>query len=204
MGNKKYIVIALLCLIVAAAAGWFVTKHFQSAARQFKQPLIELKGGEATVNSALPAVTSDDDTVAVKLFLPSDEGITIVERRIQNNPLPVKMAEELAAEYLKGLKEGLNDTKLIGVYRDKRSIIYIDVSDEFRKNFSGDIRQEFELLKSLYQTITVNIPDTEDVRLLVDGKEIESLGGHFNALYPLGDTFREDLQQPAAKSPQTS
>ena len=203
MGNKKYIVIALLCLLVAAAAGWFVTQHFQSVAQQFKQPLIELKGGEATVNTGVPAGTSDD-TIAVKVFLPSDEGITIVERRIQNSPIPVKMAEELAAEYLKGLKEGLNETKLIGVYRDKRSIIYIDVSDEFRKNFSGDIRQEFELLKSLYETITVNIPDTEDVRLLVDGKEVESLGGHFNALYPLGDTFREDLQQPAAKSPQRS
>ena len=203
MGNKKYIVIALFFLLAAAAAGWLVTQHFQSVARQFKQPLIELKGGEATFNTGVPAATSDE-TVAVKVFLPSDTGIMVVERRIQNNPLPVKMAEEMAAEYLKGLEGGLNDTKLIGVYRDKRSIIYIDVSDEFRKNFSGDIRQEFELLKSLYQTITVNIPDTEDVRLLIDGKEVESLGGHFNALYPLGDTVKEDLDQPAAKSPQTS
>ncbi len=203
MGNKKYIVIALLFLLVAAVAGWFVTQHFQSTAQQFKQPLIELKGGETTVNTGVPSATSDD-TVNVKVFLPSDEGITVAERRIQNNPVPVKMAEAVAAEYLKGLKEGLNDTKLIGVYRDKRSIIYIDVSDEFRKNFSGDIKQEFELLKSLYETIMVNIPGTEDVRLLVDGKEVESIGGHFNALYPLGDTVREDLQQPAAKDPQTS
>ena len=203
MGNKKYIIIALFFLLVAAVAGWFVTQHFQSAAEQFKQPLIELKGGETTLNSDVPAVISDD-TVAVKVFLPSDEGITVVERRIQNNPIPVKMAEAVAAEYLKGLKEGLNDAKLIGVYRDKRSIIYIDVSDEFRKNFSGDIKQEFELLKSLYETITVNIPGTEDVRLLVDGKEVESVGGHFNTLYPLGDTVREDLEQPAAKSPPTS
>jgi hypothetical protein len=202
MSDKKYIVIALLCLFTAAAAGWFVTQHFQSVAQQFKQPLIELKGGEATVNTGVPAAS--DDTVTIKVFLPADEGITVVERKIQNNPMPVKMAEEVAAEYLKGLKEGLNDTKLIGVYRDKRSIIYIDVSDEFRKNFSGDVRQEFEVLKSLYETITVNIPDTEDVRLLVDGKEVESLGGHFNALYPLGDTVREDLQQPATKNPETS
>ena len=171
--------------------------------RQFKQPLIELKGGEATFNTGVPAATGDD-TVAVKVFLPSDTGIMVVERRVQNNPIPVKMAEELIAEYLKGLEGGLNETKLIGVYRDKKSIIYIDMSDEFRKNFSGDIRQEFEILKSLYQTITVNIPDTEDVRLLVDGKEVESLGGHFNALYPLGDTVREDLDQPAAKGLQTS
>ncbi len=203
MGNKKYIIISLLFLLVATVGGWFAAQYFQSAARQFKQPLIELKGGEATVSPEAPAVTSDD-TVAVKLFLPSDEGITVVEKRIQNNPIPVKMAEAVVTEYLQGLKEGLNETKLIGVYRDKRSIIYIDVSDEFRKNFAGDIRQEFELLKSLYETVMVNIPDTEDVRLLVDGKEVESVGGHFSALYPLGDTVREDIKPPAAKSPQTS
>jgi hypothetical protein len=203
MGNKEYIVVALLFLLVAAVAGWFVTQHFQSTAQQFKQPLIELKGGEPTVNTGVPAAAGDD-TVAVKVFLPSDEGITVVERRIQNDPVPVKMAEAVAAEYLKGLKEGLNDTKLIGVYRDKRSIIYIDVSDEFRKNFSGDVKQEFELLKSLYETITVNIPGTEDVRLLVDGKEVESIGGHFNALYPLGDTVGKDPDQLAAKDPQAS
>ncbi len=194
MGNKKYIVIALLFLLVAAAGGWFVTQRFQSEAQQFKQPLIELKGGETSVNSGMPAAASDD-TIPIKVFLPADEGITVVERRIQNNPIPVKMAEAVVTEYLKGLKEGLNDTKLIGVYRDKRSIIYIDVSDDFRKNFSGDIRQEFQLLKSLYETITVNIPGTEDVRLLVDGKEVESVGGHLNALYPLGDTVREELQK---------
>jgi len=203
MGNKKYILIALFFLLAAAVAGWFVTQHFQSAARQFEQPLPEVKKGEAPANTVPPAAPGDD-TVAVKVFLPSDEGITVVEKRIRNNPVPVKMAEAVAAEYLKGLKDGLNKAKLLGVYRDKRSIIYIDVSDEFRKNFSGDIKQEFELLKSLYETIMVNIPGTEDVRLLIDGKEVESIGGHFNALYPLGDTLKEDLLQPAANTPQPS
>ncbi|HXW69578.1 MAG TPA: GerMN domain-containing protein [Dissulfurispiraceae bacterium] len=201
MGNKKYIVIALFFLLASAVAGWFVTQHFQSAARLFEQPLPEAKKGGSFANTASSAAPGDD-TVAVKVFLPSDEGTTVVEKRIRNNPVPVKMAEAVAAEYLKGLKDGLSNAKLLGVYRDKRNIIYIDVSDEFRKNFSGDIRQEFELLKALYETIMVNIPGTEDVRLLVDGKEVESIGGHFNALYPLGDILREDLRQPAANSTQ--
>jgi hypothetical protein len=199
--GKKYSLIALLILLSAAAAGWFVTMYLQSPAGQFKQPLIELKG-ETAGNSALPPAITDD-AVTVKIFLPSDEGITVEERRIQNNPIPVKMAESVVSEYLRGLKEGLKDAKLLGVYRDKRSIIYIDLSDDFKKNFSGDIKQEYALLKSIYQTITVNIPGTEDVRLLVDGKEVESLGGHFNALYPLGETVREAPSTPA-RNPQTS
>jgi hypothetical protein len=187
---------------VVAAAGWLVTQHFQSAVQEFKEPLIELKGDE-TDNARIQAPISDD-AVTVKIFLPSSDTITFEDRRIQNNPIPVKMAEAVVSEFLSGIKEEIKDVKLLGVYRDKRSIIYIDVSDEFRKNFSGDIKQEYAILKSLYQTIIVNIPGTEDVRLLVDGKEVESLGGHFNALYPLGDTVREYPQQPAAESPKTS
>ncbi|MBF0559607.1 MAG: GerMN domain-containing protein [Nitrospirae bacterium] len=200
--EKKYYLIALVVMLLAAAAGWFVTQQYLSPTRQFQTPLIELKG-DATAGGALPSPMSDDG-VTVKIFLPSADGIKVDERRIQNNPIPVAMAEALTAEYLKGLKDEIKDVKLLGVYRDKRSIIYIDVSDEFRKNFSGDIKQEYALLKSLYQTITVNIPGTEDVRLLVDGKEIESLGGHFNALYPLGNTVRDELQQPLPPDPKTS
>lgn len=150
----------------------------------------------------MPAALSND-AVAVKIFLSADEGegITVEELKIRNNPIPVKMAEAIMAEYLKGLKYGLKDTKLLGIYRDKRSIIYIDLSEEFRKNFSGDVKQEYSLLKSLYETITVNIPGTEDVRVLIDGKEVESIGGHFSALYPLGDTVRDDLQQTADQKP---
>jgi len=200
MGNKKFILIALLLLIVASASGWLATKYFQSPARQLKQPLIELKGDTADNTGVNVAVT--DDSITAKIFLPSDdgEGITVEERSIQNNPVPVRMAEVVVTEYLKRLKQGLKDTKLLGIYRDKRSIIYIDLSDEFRKNFSGDVRQEYALLKSLYETVTVNIQGTEDVRVLVDGKEVESVGGHFDTLYPLGNTVREDVQKPAAST----
>lgn len=194
--GKKYIISIFVVLAAAGAAGWLVTEHFQSTDRQFKEPLIELKGQAPT--GAQPPLPAGDDSVAVKIFIPSANGITVEERKIQNNPIPVKMAEEVVSEYLNGLKSDIKDVKVLGVYRDKRSVIYIDLSEEFKTNFSGDIREEYDILKSVYETVITNIPGAEDVRLLVDGKEIESIGGHFNALCPLGDMFKEDVQQPAA------
>ena len=120
------------------------------------------------------------------------------EKKIHGSPLPVKMAEAVVAEYLKGLKEGLRDTKLLGVYRDRGNIFYIDLSDEFRRNFSGDAGQEFYLLKSLFETVTANIAGTEDVKVLIEGKEIESIGGHISSFYPLKETVKEDSRQTAA------
>jgi len=194
--GKKYFFILLVVMLLASAAGWFVTEQFLSPIQQFQAPLIELKGD--TNGGSVPSLPVSDDTVTVKIFLPSVEGITVEERTIQNKPIPVEMAEAIAYEYLKGLNDEIKDVRLIGVYRDKMGIIYLDVSDEFRKNFSGDIKHEYAVLKSMYETFTVNIPGTDDVRLLVDGKEIESLGGHFNALNPLGNTVKEELRQPAA------
>lgn len=196
--GKKYFLIAFVVMLLAAVAGWFATQQYLSPARQLQTPLIELKG-EPPAGGGAPLPVSDD-SVTVKIFLPSADGLMVEERKIQNNPVPVEMAEAVMSEYLKGLKGEINDVKLLGVYRDKKGVIYIDVSEEFRKNFSGDVKQEFVLLKSMYETITVNVPGAVDVRLLVDGKEIESLGGHFSALSPLGDTVRDEPGQPPDKS----
>ncbi|MBI3592810.1 MAG: GerMN domain-containing protein [Nitrospirae bacterium] len=198
MGDKKYIFIALAVLLVAAPAGWLITRYYQSPAAQFRQPLIELKDDTGKVSESSGA--QSEDNVAVKMFYPSDDGLSEEERKVQNNQLPVKMAESVVAEYLKGLKEGLRNTRLLGIYRDKRNILYIDLSDEFRRNFSGDVRQEYFLLKSLFETVVTNISGTEDVKLLIEGKEVESIGGHFNVLYPLGDTVKSEVQQSAARS----
>lgn len=196
--GKKYFFIAFVVMLLAAVAGWFATQQYLSPARQLQTPLIELKG-ESPAGGGAPLPVSDD-SVTVKIFLPSADGLMVEERKIQNNPIPVEMAEAVMSEYLKGLKDEINDVRLLGVYRDKKGVIYIDVSEEFRKNFSGDVKQEFALLKSMYETITVNVPGAVDVRLLVDGKEIESLGGHFSALSPLGDTVRDEPGQPPDKS----
>jgi len=78
------------------------------------------------------------------------------------------------------------------VYRDKKHVLYVDLSDDFRRSFSGDARQEFLLLKSLYETVVQNVPGAEDVRILVEGKETESIGGHFIILSALREIVKEE------------
>ncbi|HEX8948071.1 MAG TPA: GerMN domain-containing protein [Dissulfurispiraceae bacterium] len=191
MKDKKHIVIAAVAtvLLFAGSAGWLVTRYYLSQQGAATQPLIELKDSTPGVSPAFSE--TDGETVQVKIFSPSEDGLSMQEKMIQGSPLPVKMAEDVIAEYLKGLKAGLRDTKLLGVYRDRNNVLYIDLSDEFRKNFSGDAGQEFLLLKALYETVSSNISGIEDVRLLVEGKELESLGGHVGILCPLKETVKD-------------
>lgn len=181
--NKRNLLIALVLLIIAVLSGWLFARYYQPATSKTESPLIELKDGVPQNQDAFGI--SGEGKISVKIFYPTDEGITAEERVIPGSPLPVTMAEAVISEYLKGLNEGLKDTKLLGVYRDRNNVLYIDLSDEFRRNFSGDVRQEYYLLKSLFDTVVANVAGIEDVRLLIDGKEIESIGGHFYSLYGL-------------------
>ncbi len=183
MENKRNLLIILALLFAAALSGWLFTRYHQSTTERPETPLIELKDGMPKNQGAFGV--SGEDTISLKIFYPSEDGIVAEDKIVPNKPLPVAMAEAALTEYLKGLKAGHKDTKLLGVYRDRNNVFYIDLSDEFRRNFSGDVRQEYYLLKSLFDTVVSNVAGAEDVRLLIDGKEIESIGGHYYSLYGL-------------------
>jgi len=196
--NKKYILIAVISVlgILAAASAWWLDRYFFNTAAKMEAPLFEQKEGAGTF-AAFPSLSGD--TITVRIFYPSDNNIAFEQISVPNNPLPVKMAETLVTEYLKRLGGELKTTKLLGVYKDRENILYIDLSDSFSKNFSGGAKQEYYLLKSLYDTVVSNITGTTDIKLLLEGKETESIGGHFYSFYPLKEFF-EDSQQPQAEN----
>ena len=187
MENKRNLLIVLALILAVALFGWFFTGYHQSTTKSSQSPLIEIKDDMHKKQETFGI--SGEDTILVKIFYPSEDGIVAEERIVPNKPLPVTMAEAVLNEYLKGLKGGYKNTKLLGVYRDRNNVFYIDLSDEFRRYFSGDAREEYYLLKSLFDTVVSNVAGAEDVRLLIDGKEVESIGGHFYSLYGLKRIF---------------
>ncbi|MGD1076526.1 MAG: GerMN domain-containing protein [Thermodesulfovibrionales bacterium] len=129
------------------------------------------------------------------IFYPSEGTLVMEERRVQREA-EITMAEEIVAEFL---KEPLNraasiiprGAKVLGLYQGSDGILYIDLSDEFRKNFQGDALAEFLLLKGLYESIISNVKGVNDVKVVIEGQEMESIGGHLFALYPLKNTLAE-------------
>ena len=78
-------------------------------------------------------------------------------------------------------------TKLLGLHV-KDGIAYADFSREIRDNFSGGATNEELLVNSIVHTLT-QFKDVEKVQLLVEGKRIESLGGHLDVSSPIsGDS----------------
>jgi hypothetical protein len=185
--RKRTVLIALVVLVVGSVAGWFIAKHYLIPDAAVTTPRQE---------QTPPPYTWEGDAVTVKIAYPSVEGISYEERKIRRDSIRIRTAESILEEYVRGLPGNLHDTKLLGLYQDSGSVVYVDLSEDLRRNFSGDARYEMNLLRSLLETITLNLEGVQDVRLLIEGKEVDSVGGHFQILYPLREWIGQQRKAP--------
>lgn len=76
-----------------------------------------------------------------------------------------------------------NGTKLRSL-TVKEHTAYVDFSDKLVKNANGGSAMEILLVGALVNTLT-EFPDIEKVRILVDGKAIDTISGHMDLSEPL-------------------
>jgi hypothetical protein len=138
-------------------------------------------------------LTVQEDLFSLRIYFPSGDRLTEEERMVPRKTEQAALAEAVVREFLKGPAGESSfrmprNAKLLGIYRGSDRILYVDLSDEFRKDFRGDVYDEFLLLKGLYESIISNVGEVEDVKVLIEGREADSLGGHFYLLYPLRET----------------
>ncbi len=142
-------------------------------------------------------LTGTEDIFSLRIYYPDGDRLRIEERRLPRRTAQLAIAEAAVEEYLKGpagiaVSNIPKDVRLLGLYKDADRILYVDLSDEFRRNFQGDALIEFLLLKGLYESLISNTSDIQDVKVLIEGKEIETLGGHLYLLYPLKDMVSQE------------
>lgn len=180
-GRGRSLFLAFLAALVVLWAGFYF----------FKMPAIRGTSKTAIVNAAAQEFVKPVAmrTSTVTIYYPISGGLQKEERKARAD-LPI--AEAVMSEFFKGAT-GANsgvpaNVKVAGIYKADDGIIYISLTEEFRGNFKGDVFAEFLLLKGIYETLRANLLDASDVKLLIDGKEIDSLGGHFSLVVPLGAT----------------
>lgn len=178
MSNKGIWILLIVIFFIAGAAGsFFLSKKFSTT---------------QTAPSAVPAIQAKDseDSMTIRLFFPMDNALKMEEKRVPARSMQLAVAEAIVMEYFRGPSGGKapgipEGVKLLGLYRDADNILYIDLSDDMRRNFQGDARAEYMLLKGLNESLISNLREFNDFKLLIEGKELESLGGHVYLKFPL-------------------
>jgi hypothetical protein len=178
--KKALLVLSLIFLFIIGVAGGYL--YFSRVV--FKEKAVS--GGNAGLQ------TQEEDLLSLRIYYPVGNQLQVEERRLPKMAGHNAIAEDTIEEYFKGSAGAATsiipkDVKLLGLYKGEDQMLYVDLSDEFRRNFQGDAIGEFLLLKGLYESIISNVEDVQDVKVLIEGKEVETLGGHLYLLYPLKD-----------------
>ena len=97
-------------------------------------------------------------------------------------------AEGIIREYLANL-----NVRLLDLYLDKRGVIYIDFGGEIRKSFEGDASEELGIIGGLYRRLESVIPDLTALKILIDGRETETIGGHIDISKPIGEAIAKSI-----------
>ncbi len=129
----------------------------------------------------------EDKRLYMKIYYPTSEGLEMEERMVGLGQPPEEAALREFLESAPSSGKGSYTPRgamLLGVYRGKDGILYVDLSNDFRGK--ADATAEFLLLRALYETVMANTEGIKDIKVLIEGKEVETLGGHLPLLYPLG------------------
>ena len=89
-------------------------------------------------------------------------------------------AEDIVRVYLESYNAELNH-----FFMDRHGTVYIDTSQEFVKNFQGSLLDEYLTISSLLKSLNAHMPSVKAMKLLIDGREIDTLGGHINLKDPI-------------------
>jgi len=136
-------------------------------------------------------------------FSDANERFLIPEKRYipkENNP------EEQAREVVKALLDG-SKTKLINTFPEKVKLESIKIEEgqtayvSFDHNLvqlhPGSSASEMATIYSLTNSLIQNVPGIKKVKLLISGKEIESIKGHIDTRQPF--TMNKELLAPGSK-----
>ena len=183
--------VAFIVLIGAVVVGGFYLVRMYSKALGTGVELKPMAKVPTVETQRRPHAVSGDYTV-LNLYFPSGGSIEGEQRSVPRASSVRLLATVVTREFLAGpigRAGGIipDNARLNGAYFGSDSVLYIDLSDEFRRNFQGNARDEYMLLKALHRSLMKNVYQVEGIKLLVDGKEVDTIGGHLSVRGLLGE-----------------
>jgi len=134
-----------------------------------------------------PLYTETDPPMQVKMFFPTTQGETILsaeDQTIFRSAELTNRAKQIVQRLLEGPKtldlfpSIPKDTKLFEIFIDDAGLAYVDFSDTLAANHPGGMVNELATVYSIVNSLTYNLPEIRQVRILVGGAERETLAGH--------------------------
>jgi len=173
----RHLVIAIAVMVVISLGMgvyvWHMRGHFD-------------RGSSMILNTQPVAAPVSGPTESVNLYVAYDNA-GVLRIRPARIPLPAGR-QERAEELLRSLLDvylGKSSPHALGsgsevrdVYLVEPGLAVVDVNSAFADGHRSGVLTEELTVASLLETIFTNVPGVEQIRILVDGKERDTLAGH--------------------------
>ena len=189
----RHIKIGLVVLIVgfAVAMGFFVDvvgrvhslmrSDKETEENPFKKPV-------------QPLYAPTDPPVTVKMFYPAASGDPLLITEDQTIFKSGEVANRVK-QILDKLEQGPHgnsmmpsmpkDAKVQDLFITEQGTAFINFSNAIAANHPGGVMNELATIYSVVDSITYNLPEIKEVKILIGGVEKETLAGHCLLLLPL-------------------
>jgi spore germination protein GerM len=131
------------------------------------------------------------DRIIVHLYFSDSDNSFLIseERSFSARMRPEALGLQIMNALLEGPKHALErtipeGTLLRGFYILQNRTAYVDLSREIRERHPGGAKSELMTIYSMVNSLILNIPEIETVKILVEGKEETTLAGHVDLRFP--------------------
>jgi hypothetical protein len=174
-GNRAFIIMLIMTFAVSTATSYFYLKGKFSFDSSF---MAELESRQA---SSAHKEEKKDTPRLYKHRVVSADGEGIMDDMIAST-------EDIVRKYLRTY-----NVSLLDLYMDGKGVVYIDLGDELKKNFKGDAFEELSIFAEMYKRVETVVPGLTALKILVEGHEAETIGGHIDISKPLGKEIADNI-----------
>lgn len=146
---------------------------------------------EATAPSRIAIHSNRIEEESFFLYFAEREGrfLTSEERTVSTAKDPWQLSQKIIAALIEGPERGSArtlsaDTRLRALYLTEPKLAVVDFSREIRGEPKG-AASELLTVYSVVNSLAVNIPEVDAVRILIEGGRAETLSGHIDISEPL-------------------
>ncbi len=163
--------------------------------------LWSLRRGPSAPQNTAPALTAPaqpsrpDEPLTITLYFPSDGLLAPASVAVKRQPDEQSQAKEILAALFGDRRSAqtalLKDLRLRDVYFDASGTVYVDLIPVSQKELRASAWEELMAVYAVVDTLMQNIEEVKNVRVLLNGREVQTLAGHVD----LSRTFekRTDL-----------
>ena len=181
---KKWIVLLILTILLIGGTGYL---YVQQPEEETSGVLINPEGQ----SSSSPIDEPDMAYREITLFIgdPTRGTLVPIISEIQDQQDVVQEITETVQQLLQPGPNTVNEaipegTELISVFVTNAGIVYLNLNRNLQDRHIGGLSAELATVTSLVNTLLFNFKEIQQVQILVEGAEIDTLAGHIDCRKP--------------------